>query len=416
MQDELFKMYLAMLGESEAPNTYHRWSLLTVLGAWLGRRCYLPFGDSAINCNMYVMLMGSAGVRKTTAINKAVKLIKEAGYTNIAANKTSKEKFLLDLAGDADLLVSDDILEMNLFGEASKEDAEVLVAAEEFNVFVGNGNLEFLALLGSLWDYDGAFENKVKNSTSAYIYNPTVSILAGNTATSFALAFPIEAIGQGIFSRLLLIHGDKTGRKITIPTRPDLEIRTTIIKLLQTIRAEINGEIVLSEGAYKLLDKIYKTNVPHVVDIRFESYNNRRLTHLLKLSLITAVSELSKTVTEAHVIMANTILVHAEHSMPKTLGEFGKAKDSDIANKVLNILTEANPPIVPFKTIWSHVCNDLETINQLKELLDKLIFADKVMCNKEPVGFIAKSLVIKSKSSEVDFSLLTDEERGGIML
>jgi hypothetical protein len=360
--------------------------------------------------------MGSAGVRKTTAINKAVKLIKEAGYTNIAANKTSKEKFLLDLAGDADLLVSDDILEMNLFGEASKEDAEVLVAAEEFNVFVGNGNLEFLALLGSLWDYDGAFENKVKNSTSAYIYNPTVSILAGNTATSFALAFPIEAIGQGIFSRLLLIHGDKTGRKITIPTRPDLELRATIIKLLQTIRAEINGEIVLSEGAYKLLDKIYKTNVPHVTDIRFESYNNRRLTHLLKLSLITAVSNMSKIVTEAHVIMANTILVHAEHSMPKTLGEFGKAKDSDIANKVLNILTEANPPIVPFKAIWSHVCNDLETINQLKELLDKLIFADKVMCSKEPVGFIAKSSIIKSKSSEVDFSLLTEEERGGIIL
>jgi hypothetical protein len=125
---------------------------------------------------------------------------------------------------------------------------------------------------------------------------------------------------------------------------------------------------------------------------------------------------MSKIVTEAHVIMANTILVHAEHSMPKTLGEFGKAKDSDIANKVLNILTEANPPIVPFKAIWSHVCNDLETINQLKELLDKLIFADKVMCSKEPVGFIAKSSIIKSKSSEVDFSLLTEEERGGIIL
>jgi hypothetical protein len=416
MQDELFKMYLAMLGENEAPNTYHRWSLLTVLGAWLGRRNYLPFGDTNINCNMYVMLMGSAGVRKTTAINKAVKLIKEAGYTSIAANKTSKEKFLLDLAGDADLLVSDDILEMNLFGEASKEDAEVLVAAEEFNVFVGNGNLEFLALLGSLWDYDGAFENKVKNSTSAYIYNPTVSILAGNTATSFALAFPIEAIGQGIFSRLLLIHGDKTGRKITIPTRPDADLRMQIIKHLQTIRATIQGEIVLSEGAYKLLDKIYKTNVPHVVDIRFESYNNRRLTHLLKLALITAVTELSKTVTEAHVIMANTILVHAEHSMPKTLGEFGKAKDSDIANKILSILTEASPPIVPFKAIWSHVCNDLETINQLKEILDKLIFADKVMVSKDPVGFIAKSLVIQSKSKEVDFSLLTSEEQGGIIL
>lgn len=413
MQQDMFSLYLQMIGDNEAPNTYHRWSFMTVLGAWLGRRCYVPFGDGRINCNMYVMLMGNAGARKSTAIKRATKLITLAGYKNIAASKTSKEKFLLDLMGDTNILASDDILEANLFGTSQQEDAEILIAADEFNVFLGNGNLEFLSLLGTLWDYDGAFENKTKNSQSAYIYNPTVSMLAGNTSTSFALAFPIEAIGQGIFSRLLIINGERTGRKITIPSPPDSEILATLLTYLSKIRLELCGPKELSQSAYNLVDKIYKEHTG-IDDIRFESYNNRRLTHLLKLSLIVSSMELSKIITEYHVIKANTILTHAEHSMPRALGEFGKARNSDISHKIMTILNEANPPVVTFKQLWKQVCHDLERPEELKNMIANLSLADKILTVDS--GIISKQAVAKKHSHEVDFSLLTEEERGGIIL
>lgn len=415
MQDDMFDLYLKMLVDSEAPNTFHRWSLMTVLGAWLGRRCWLQFGRGKIHCNMYTMLMGNAGSRKSSAIKEAVEFIKLAGYDSIAAEKTSKEKFLLDLAGDPTVILSEDILETNLFGEAAKSDAEVLIAADEFNVFVGNGNLEFLALLGTLWDYSGKFENKTKNSASAYIYNPTISMLAGNTSTSFALAFPIEAIGQGIFSRLLLIGGEKTGKKLTIPPQPDSIILEYLVGHLIRMKTVIQGEFTLSDMGFKLLDKIYKDN-QGINDIRFESYNNRRLTHLIKLSLIISASELSMVVSEDTIIKANTILTHAEHSMPAALGQFGKAKNSDITNKILALLTEANPPIVPLKAIWRQVHNDLDNMEQLKNILSGLVLADKIMHNSEPLGFLAKMSHTKHSSKEVDFELLTEAERGSILL
>lgn len=410
---DLFESYLAMVGETEAPNVYHRWSFLAVLGAWMGRRYFLPFGDSNINCNMYVMLMGNAGARKTTAIMRAVKFIKAAGYDKIAASKTSKEKFLLDLSGDS-FVEPEDIMDRNIFGKTSGEDAEILIAAEEFNVFLGNGNLEFLSLLGALWDYEGDFDNKTKNSPSAFIHNPTISMIAGNTATSFALAFPIEAIGQGIFSRLLIIHGDKTNRKITIPPRPDEKLRTELLKRVQTLRTKVLGPAELNNTAYNLIDKIYKTYVG-IPDIRFESYNNRRLTHLLKLCLLTSAMEGSKEVTEPHVIKANTILTHAEHTMPKALGEFGKAKNSDITNKVISVLEEAPAGFLKFKAIWSHVHNDLETPEQLKDILGSLQLADKIVAVPGG-GFIAKRTAVITESSEVDFSLLTEEEQRSIIL
>lgn len=410
---DLFESYLAMLGPSESPNVYHRWSLLTVMGAWLGRRYYLPFGDSKINCNMYVMLMGNAGARKTTAIHRATKLLKLAGYTNIAASKTSKEKFLMDLAGETEVVAQDNIMNMNLFGGVAGADCEMLIAADEFNVFVGNGNLEFLALLGTLWDYDGVFENKTKNSASVYISDPTVSILAGNTSTSFALAFPPEAIGQGIFSRLLLIQGEKTDIKITVPTAPDEETRAELITLMHRMRTTVIGAAELTPTAYNLLDKLYKT-YHGLQDVRFESYNNRRLTHLIKLSMITAATELSKSIKEHHVLKANTILTHAEHSMPKALGEFGKAKNSDIANKVITVLEEARQPLVSFRTLWSQVHNDIENVHQFKELLRGLTLAGKIVASGD--SFVAKRAAISLQSDEVDFNLLTKEERSTILL
>lgn len=411
--EDIFDLYLARLVDSESPNTFHRWSLLTVTGAWLGRRAWLPFGADKINCNMYVMLMGKAGSRKSTAIKAAVNFIKAVGYNKIAAGKSSKEAFLLDLAGDSNIIAAQDILESNLFGDSQREDAEVLIAADEFNVFVGNGNIEFLTELGNMWDYDGEFKSRVKNSASAHIYNPTISILAGNTSTNFSLAFPVEAIGQGIFSRLLLIHGEKTGKHLTIPPTPDELAHKMLMERFYAMREQVTGAMRLTETAYNLLDKIYKT-FPGVRDIRFESYGNRRLTHLIKISIILTASRLSREITEQDVLKANTILAHAEHSMPKALGEFGKARHSDITNKIISVLEDSPHPIVSDKELWKQVYNDLESIDRLRELMTNLQLADKVM--RVTGGWISKSADIMNKSSDVEFSFLTEEERKSIVI
>lgn len=407
--------YLSCMGKTEVPKIFDRWCCLTMLAAWQGRRYFFPFGSKDINSNMYVMLMGNAGSRKTTAIEIATRLIRNAGYTNIAANKTSKEKFLHDLAGEPDFTeaTESNILNVNLFGPETGEDAEILISAEEFNIFVGNGNLEFLALLGTLWDYAGTFTNKVKNSKSVGINNPTVTMLAGNTPTSFSLAFPAEAIGQGIFSRLLLIHGERTGEKITWPTRLSEANSIGLIDRLHTIRRSAAGEASRTDLAAHLLDKIYKTNLG-INDVRFESYNNRRFTHLIKLCLLVSATHYTNTVTEEHVIYANTILSHAEHNMPKALGEFGKARNSDVSNKLLTVLETSHTPIVSFKELWSHLHTDLEKPDSLRDLIANLRLADKLMEVKG--GYISKRKATLGSNSEVNYDLLTDEEKNSILI
>ena len=96
---DLFELYFEYVRDTEPPLIYHRWSLIAAVGAFLGRRYYMPFGDGRIFPNQYVMLIGNPGTRKSTAIKTSKKLLSSAGYDMFAAEKTTKEKFLQDLAG-----------------------------------------------------------------------------------------------------------------------------------------------------------------------------------------------------------------------------------------------------------------------------------------------------------------------------
>jgi hypothetical protein len=405
--EDLFSHYLDYASSTEVPMFFHRWSMIAGLGAYLGRDYYFSHGHFTVNPNIYCMLIGSPGTRKSTAIKLVKSILTKAGYQTIAADKTTKEKFLLDLAGD-DGANLDDILESDIFGGPSDKVCECLIGADEFNEFIGHGNTEFISLLGSLWDYEGVYKNRIKTGKSISINNPTISILGGNTPTGFAQAFPTEIIGQGFFSRLLLIYGEPNGRKITFPKSPDTSATAELIKYLHAIKSNCVGGATLEPLAESLLDKIYKS-WGGVDDVRFESYSNRRFTHLLKLCLIHSAARLGRSISEADVIYANTVLSHTEHLMPKALGEFGKAKNSDVSHKILQCLDGVVAP-VPMKDLWKQVQQDLDKMRDLGDILQKLVAAEKIQAVNG--GFLPfKKLKLEVTDGTVDFSLLHLEER-----
>lgn len=410
-QEDFFSHYLRYTSNMEPPAIFNRWALITAIGAFLGRQYYFEHGHFHVNPNMYTMLMGTPGSRKSTAIKLVRKLIVEAGYTNIAADKSTKEKFLLDLAGEDDEPSQDvDILDKNLFGAAPNLDREIFITADEFNDFFGNGNIEFISLLGTLWDYSGVYKNRIKTGKSVSIHNPTVSILGGNTPTGFSLAFPPEIIGQGFFSRILLIYGESSGRQITFPKRPSPEDTAFIVGFFREIKARVMGCAQLTPNAEKLCDRIYRAP-SQIDDVRFESYRQRRLTHLLKLALITSATRLSTTIGEEDILYANTVLSYAELFMPKALGQFGKAKNSDVAHKVYSII-HSQDKLWKLGDIWEHVHNDLESLKQLVEVLSNLTQARKIQIEPKLGGWLPVRKVIDEQDlSMVDYSLLSEEER-----
>ena len=423
MSDSMIDKYITYVkGNTESPLTYHRWCMLTSIGALAGRRAYIKHGFFRCFPNLYTMLIGEPAARKSTAIKVVKRLVTASGYRYTSADRTSREKFLIDLAGNDEDEDDDDYSSMttrNLWREDSESflPRESFIMADEFNDFAGQNAGEFYTTLGNLWDWDDeklAYKQRFKNSKSISIYQPFITILGGNTPEGLATAFPPEVIGKGFPSRVLFIYAQRTGVKITWPKPPAEHSTNELISCFAALAALPTTEYTFTSDAISLLDKIYQAQ-EDMDDIRFRGYSNRRFTQLLKLCLIHALAEQDKYINESHVLRANTTLVLSEIYMPYAMGEFGKSRTSDINHKVLELIRASREPMT-LGRLWAHLSNDLEKQSQLSDILQGLVCAKKiqlVLGGKQHGGFLPVR-AIRCNSHFVDFNYLTAEETQGL--
>ena len=423
----LFEDYFDFVHETESPLIFHRWSLICCLGAMLGRQVWIQLGSFRIFPNPYVMLIGDPGTRKSSAIKQAKKLLAKAGYQHFSAEKTTKEKFLMDLAelgdGPGDNEVSATQVMENLFGQSldDQEPKEVFIVADEFNDFMRCGDLEFHSMLGALWDWDDEtkpYSQRLKNSKSLAIYQPTINLLGGNTHVGFSEMFPPQALGQGFLSRMLLIFSEPSGRKIAFPEEPSKAQEGALIAKLQKIKTAMSGRMTLNQRARDVLNILYN-NYEGFADMRFTSYFTRRYTHLLKLCIICAASDCRMEVGINDVLLANTIMKYAEHFMPKALGEFGKARNADVSSKILTMLAKTTKATSE-TDIWKQVSSDLDRPEEMAKLLAGLHQAGKIQWisarDTGVKGWLIVRKAIRENELYVDYSLLREYESTRIKL
>jgi len=316
--------------------------------------------------------MGTPGTRKTTAIMIAQKMVKHQGYDRFSADHTSPERFLHDMLMQNPEDSEEDLLEMSLDAIT----CERFIVADEFTDFVGKGNLNFLTMLAKLWDAQDSYSHPKLHGKSILIPRPTLSALCGNTPQNFIIAFPPEAIGQGCMSRMILVHGDPTGEKLEDPPEPTEESIKALKERLDKVQKIVRGPITKSPEAQIIFGKIYKS-FKDIEDHRFQHYSTRRFTHFQKLAMVLAAMRCSTVIESDDCLIANTILHYTEARMPKALGEFGKSRNADVSNSVLEILKRVKKPVT-IRYLWKMVAQDLNRQDELVEIVKNLRDAGKI--------------------------------------
>lgn len=402
--ESIFDVYFDMMEDcSESPFLYHRWCLISATSALLGRRVKLNFGFDTIYPNMYVCLLGSAGSRKSSAISIVRNIAAAAGYNKFARERSSKEKFVKDLStgfeningtSTADRVSNLLNSEVDGIDWDLRKPSEVFITAGELQDFLGANDTGFISLLTTLWDNLPLYSTGKMTSADVMVKEPTINMIGGATPTTFSTAFPPEVIGQGMLSRLILVHGEGARKKLTIPKLPDPELLAFFESHFAAI-AQLEGDITYTDDAYKVLDKTYQSGVA-VSDMRFESYNSRRLTHLIKLCIVIAALNLTTVITKEIAIEANSILNYTELLMPKALGEFGKAFNSDTTNIVMNMLKEEYARTgewLPLLKLFPRVSQQFDKLEDYVRVLAKLRDSNRIEYKKGATMPMARPLI-----------------------
>tara|TARA_B100000929_G_scaffold291123_1_gene288149 strand:- start:110 stop:1366 length:1257 start_codon:yes stop_codon:yes gene_type:complete len=405
--DNIFEDYFDLVEpSSESPFIYHRWSMISGIGALLGRQASLKFGFDTLYANQFICLMGGAGSRKSSAISIMRKILSEAGYTTFSREKTSKENFLVDLSKGFDNISnpSDSDLEKTL-DTSSDDPSEVLISAGELEDFLGSNDTGFISLLTNLWDNLDQYNHGKTTAKSVHVHKPTVSMIGGCTPTTFATVFPPEVIGQGMLSRLLLIFGGGARTKITKPPDPDPDLWTGIVEQIKATKELVKGKFTVSDGAMKIWDEVYQYNLSNT-DRRLESYWSRRHNHYYKLCMIIAASDQRLKITEEDAYYANSILHYAEHLMPKALGEFGRSENSYQTEQVVNYLQRSGGSTL--MAMFKELHTDFKDIKELGTVVQKLKSADKLIVDTRTHKLSVNVSSEIPKLPHVDFSMLRE--------
>lgn len=407
-----FDLYFKYVENTESPLLYHRWCALSLVSTLLGRGLAFPLGHYSIFPNQYILLVGTPGTRKGCA-KIPRKLLHEVGYTRFAPERVAKETFLSSLADQE--LEEGELEQVNsmfsldsLISDDEDRITENLINSEEFTNFIGSGNFEFLSILAELYDCGAQYKLPLKRQKSILIKKPTINILSCSTPDALAEALPVASIGQGSLSRFVLVFAKPTGKKLTFPMPPPAWVEERLILRCRDIRRlSQSGRLDIAADARGMLDYLYKQH-KGLADPRFSYYNQRRFTHLLKVCIACAASELRATIEAVDVILANTILVFTETAMGDALGEFGAAKNSAITQRVIALVTEAKG-VVSLDQIWVHVRTELDKFTDLLPLLQGLIKGEKLQ--QVPGGFLPlykETELLDLKY--VDFSLLREAQ------
>lgn len=322
--------YVEYLKSTESPKQFLRWSAISTIAGALQRKCRIKW-EMAVDTypNMYVVLVGPPAIGKGMAMGITSKLLKSVGV-KLAPSSCSRQALIDSLNKST----NSEMLDGNVIQHSS-----VTIIASELSVFFVQKDFDLISYITKLFDCEDDFLYKTVGRGDEYIKNVFLNMLGATTPQVLQKSLPPEAIGGGLFSRIVLVYGDKKGNIVPLPfmVEQDARLYDWLEEDLDQI-ATLNGYYTFSPDIIEPWIRWYEANEsknPFKGHPHLEHYGGRRKTHLLKLMMICSASRSNTMHIELQDFeRANAFLLDAEREMPKVFSGYGR---SELAAQVKSI-------------------------------------------------------------------------------
>lgn len=343
--------YLALTEQTEPSELYRLWCGLSTIAAVLQRKCYTVW-EAKIYPNLYVILIGPPGIRKTTAMAPVKEMLNRVGV-RMSSDAASKEALigqLMDARGGSTI---EDMVDFS---------CSLTILSKELSSFLDGDDTRFIAYLNDWYDCDDSWSYETKGRGLEEIEGVWVNLLGATTPATLKDIIPAEAVGAGFSSRILFVYS-ASKKIIPLPPPLDPKVLGALTEDLEHIHM-LSGEFKRTPAYLKLYSDFYvqsETSPPaHLRSDIFEYYLNRRPTHLRKLSMLFSASMGSDMVLDRiHFDRAYATLLATEKVMGQAFVSYGKSELLEIIQRVAAFI-EGHPNGVYVGEILTFFYRDID--------------------------------------------------------
>lgn len=314
-----------------SPEIFRLWSGITAVAGALEKRVWLESAQGRLYPNLYVMLVSNPGVGKTQAISRTDQLWRMARDLKVAPHDVTKAAFIDSLKAAKRILIRSEI--------EIVEYHTLLVAADELGVFIPAYDLDFLSSLNRIYDNPDVHQQNRRGfgDEQIDITNPQLTLLGGVQPAYLAQLLPEAAWGQGFMSRMIMVYSAvpiKTKLfSIGAFQRAEVKIAKLLIRMKEMLK--LYGKLTVDPDTEEAIENWYATGCEPIPEhSRLEHYIARRIIHLLKLCMISAISAGHETVRIADFERARHWLLTTESAMPDIFREMVQRSDGQVIQEL----------------------------------------------------------------------------------
>ena len=272
--------FLDYTKDLESPTNYLRWAGLSTIAAAAQRKIYMESQAFFAFTNMYIVLVGPPGSKKSTAIRAGRRLLKQVPGINLSSDAPSIVGIMQDFAD----IPQKDHQSLNAFmGELS-------------TLFENSGD-GMTGFMTHLYDGDPDYIKRTRIGGKESIPYPWLNLLGGTTPSWLGNSLTPAMIEGGLVARTIYVYSDEINLKSPFP-KPSDQFRSLEKDLVHdlAIISQLYGEFDFDGSAngqaYRWYEAWYMdpTRFPRVTDNRTAGYYSRKPMHLLKVAMAVSLS------------------------------------------------------------------------------------------------------------------------------
>ncbi len=203
--------YLEYSTGNEAPEMFHVWGGYVALSAAISRRVWLPFEDTAIFPNIYVMFVGPAGNGKTWAMRKVKRVLAELSDVPISGSVETPPGLWRFMNGNpkADPPVDSPVAFPARWPDGQvREVHPMTIIANEFINFISVDDKGWINALNDIYDED-LYRYRTKNMGEDILLGPYIVLLGALTNEVASDLQKTRIISTGLARRTLFQYGER---------------------------------------------------------------------------------------------------------------------------------------------------------------------------------------------------------------